>query len=257
MANASVGAVRLIDSSGDPLDNDAGELQVVINAASAINIGDVDLEFNGTAASVNTGSMDAGTLRVTLADDDPAVAKLGTIDTDTGNIATILTAIDGDTSNLPSIKTAVQKIDNVIYDDDSAFTLGSSDIVAIGGFAGTQTITSNQIGALSCTTGGALYTTHNITGILSDDNPTVGTSAEAITTDGADGAAACKRMDIMSHPSNTGEIWVGDAAVTTNGANGGIRLLPGDVYSIDIDNTGDVYVVATVDGENVSYNYFT
>ena len=98
---------------------------------------------------------------------------------------------------------------------------------------------------------------HNITGILSDDNPTVGTSAEAITTDGVDGAASCKRMDIMAHPSNTGEIWVGDAAITTNGLNGGIRLLPGDVYSIDIDNTGDIYVIATVDGENVSYNYFT
>ena len=98
---------------------------------------------------------------------------------------------------------------------------------------------------------------HDITGILSDDNPTVGTSAEAITTDGVDGAAACKRMDIMAHPANTGEIWVGDAAVTTNGLNGGIRLMPGDVYSIDIDNTGDIYVVATVSGENVSYNYFT
>ena len=117
--------------------------------------------------------------------------------------------------------------------------------------------TDNEIAPLQVDAQGALYTTHGMTGLASDDNPTVGTSAEAITTDGADGAAACKRMDIMSHPANTGEIWVGDAAVTTNGANGGIRLLPGDVYSIDIDNTGDVYVVATVNGENVCYNYYT
>ena len=61
----------------------------------------------------------------------------------------------------------------------------------------------------------------------------------------------------MAHPTNTGYIWIGDSAVTTNGANGGIRLAPGDFYSIDIDNTGDVYAVATVDGENVCFNYFT
>lgn len=39
------------------------------------------------------GNVSAGTPRVTLAADDPAVAKLGTIDTDTGNIATAAAAI--------------------------------------------------------------------------------------------------------------------------------------------------------------------
>jgi len=29
------------------------------------------------------------------------------------------------------------------------------------------------------------------------------------------------------------------------------------VYSIDIDNLNDVYVVATVDGENVQYTYYS
>jgi len=101
----------------------------------------------------------------------------------------------------------------------------------------------------------AVQAGHDITGLASDDNDTVGTSAEKIS--GADGDVACKRVDIMAHPSNTGEIWVGDSAVTTNGGNGGIRLLAGDFYSMDIDNTGDVYVVASVDGENVCFNYFT
>ena len=101
----------------------------------------------------------------------------------------------------------------------------------------------------------AVQAGHDITGIASDDNDTVGTSAEKIS--GADGDVACKRIDIMAHPNNTGEIWVGDSAITTNGANGGIRLLAGDFYSMDIDNTGDVYVVATVDNENVCFNYFT
>jgi|TARA_R110002020_G_scaffold18579_2_gene64686 hypothetical protein len=96
---------------------------------------------------------------------------------------------------------------------------------------------------------------HDITGIASDDNDTVGTSAEKIS--GADGDVACKRVDIMAHPDNTGYIWIGDSAVSVNGLNGGIRLSPGDFYSMDIDNTGDVYAIATVDGENVCFNYYT
>jgi hypothetical protein len=96
---------------------------------------------------------------------------------------------------------------------------------------------------------------HDITAILSDDNPSVGTSAEKIS--GADGDVACKRIDIMAHPDNTGYIWVGDSAVSVNGLNGGIRLSPGDFYSMDIDNTGDVYAIATVADENVCFNYFT
>jgi hypothetical protein len=40
-----------------------------------------------TDVSVNAGAADAGTQRTTLASDDPAVALLGTIDTDTSNIA--------------------------------------------------------------------------------------------------------------------------------------------------------------------------
>ena len=96
---------------------------------------------------------------------------------------------------------------------------------------------------------------HDITGIASDDNETVGTSAEKIS--GADGDVACKRIDIMAHPDNTGYIWIGDSAVSVNGENGGIRLSPGDFYSMDIDNTGDVYAIATVNGENVCFNYFT
>ena len=96
---------------------------------------------------------------------------------------------------------------------------------------------------------------HDITGLASDDNDTVGTSAEKIS--GADGDVACKRIDIMAHPDNTGYIWIGDSAVSVNGENGGIRLSPGDFYSMDIDNTGDDYAIATVNGENVCFNYFT
>ena len=128
---------------------------------------------------------------------------------------------------------------------------------SVDGSGVTQPVSLASVPSHAVTNAGTfvVQASHDITGIASDDNDTVGTSAEKIS--GADGDVACKRIDIMAHPDNTGEIWVGDSAVTTNGANGGIRLLAGDFYSMDIDNTGDVYVIATVNGENVCFNYFT
>ena len=50
-------------------------------------------KIGGNAVTAGAGAVAAGTPRVTLASDDPAVAKLGTIDTDTGNIATSVAQI--------------------------------------------------------------------------------------------------------------------------------------------------------------------
>ena len=57
----------------------------------------------------------------------------------------------------------------------------------------------------------------------------------------------------MAAIANTGIIYVGGSGVA---ANTGIALYPGDVYSVDIDNLNDIYVVATVDGENIQYTYY-
>tara|TARA_R100001594_G_scaffold3221_2_gene12300 strand:+ start:6504 stop:6911 length:408 start_codon:yes stop_codon:yes gene_type:complete len=84
--------------------------------------------------------------------------------------------------------------------------------------------------------------------IASGQNDTVGTSAEVLTS-----STACKHVDIMAAVANTGIIYVGGSGVT---AATGIALYAGDVYSIDIDNLNDVYVIATVDGENVQYTYY-
>ena len=87
------------------------------------------------------------------------------------------------------------------------------------------------------------------TTIASGENDTVGTSAEVLTT-----STACKHVDIMASVANTGIIYVGGNGVTTAT---GIALYAGDVYSLDIDNLNDVYVIATVNGENVQYTYYT
>ena len=199
------------------------------------NYANVTINLAGSDAPTGGGA-ESGALRVTLANDSTGVISID----DGGNTITVdgtVTANLGTTDNavLDAIAASLALLDNSIA---SGSELQVDVVAALP--AGT-----NAIGKLG----------HDITGLSSDDNDTVGTSAEKIS--GADGDVACKRIDIMAHPSNTGEIWVGDSAITTNGANGGIRLLAGDFYSMDIDNTADVYVIATVDGENVCFNYFT
>ena len=73
-------------------------------------------------------------------------------------------------------------------------------------------------------------------------------TAEVLTT-----STACKHIDIMAAIANTGIIYVGGSGVT---AATGIALYAGDVYSVDIDNINDVYVLSSVDGEDVQWVYY-
>ena len=63
----------------------------------------------------------------------------------------------------------------------------------------------------------------------------------------------CKHVDVMAAIANTGIIYVGGSGVT---AATGIGLYAGDVYSLDIDNVNDIYVLASVNGEDVQYVYY-
>jgi hypothetical protein len=94
--------------------------------------------------------------------------------------------------------------------------------------------------------------------MVSGANDTISDStAEQLdgSTSGLD--VACKRIDIMAHKNNTGSILVGDSGVVANGSGGGVELGAGDFYSIDVNNLNDIWLIATVDGENITYNYFT
>ena len=314
---------QLITTGGQYSEGDIHTVGIVRNDTLASLVTDdndyAPLQVNATGALYVDGSgftqPISGTVTANLSSTDNTV--LDNILTKNTEIDTVLDTIKVDTE---AIETAVELIDDAVHQDDAGFTLGTHKGMMMMGFAGTQSVDSDDAAALVCTSSGklivsightsttvpvsgptllggstysegstgsimtgavrndvldaladtdnecaplqvdaqgALYTTHGITGLASDDNPTVGTSAEQLITDGADGATACKRVDIMAHPSNTGYIWVGDSAVSVDGLNGGIRLAPGDFYSMDIDNTGDIYVIATVDTENVCYNYFT
>jgi hypothetical protein len=85
--------------------------------------------------------------------------------------------------------------------------------------------------------------------ITSFKNATIGTSAGQLTTNDQ----PCKHVDIMAAIANTGIIYVGGSSLTNSN---GIALYPGDVYSIDIDNANNIYVLASEIGEDVAYVYY-
>ena len=84
--------------------------------------------------------------------------------------------------------------------------------------------------------------------IADGSNTAVGTSAEYLYGDST--SVACKHVDIMAATANTGIIYVGATGVT---AATGIALYAGDVYSLDIENLNLIYVLASVDGEDVQW----
>ena len=96
--------------------------------------------------------------------------------------------------------------------------------------------------------------------IVSYANTSVGTSAENLNAGSSEGGAGsasssipCKHIDIMPAVANTGIIYVGGSSVTTEI---GIALYAGDVYSLDIDDVNNVFVLAIEDGENVQYTVY-
>jgi hypothetical protein len=126
-------------------------VQLLDNAVDG-NYLNVNANIAGTDIVGGAGAVAAGVQRMTLASDDPAVAKLGTIDTDTGAMVTDLAAIevllgtiDADTG---AIKTAVEVIDNAISGSEmqvdvvAALPAGTNNIgdVDVLSFANGKTI---------------------------------------------------------------------------------------------------------------------
>ena len=128
----------------------------------------------------------------------------------------------------------------------SAIKLIDSDGDALDDGSGKLNVNATLVAGAAIDIGDVEILGHST--ITSGENDTVGTSAEVLTS-----STACKHVDIMAAVANTGIIYVGGSGVTTAT---GIALYAGDVYSVDIDDLNDVYVIATVDGENVQYTYY-
>jgi len=129
MANVGHGTARqIIDSDGDVVGVTGNALDVHLKTGVAsIDIGDVSLLLDGTAADYGTGNVNTSgrTLRVTLANDDPAV-------------------------------TALELIGDAIYVDDADWD-GSSKHMLVGGLYGSNTITSGDVGPIALAADGAVH----------------------------------------------------------------------------------------------------
>ena len=323
--------VKISDNSGNEVGVTSNRLNVnaFLQADTDIEIGNVDIQLNGTAVSADEGDADAGTIRITIADDDNHFGAVGAASDADGvihgqlrfltepigtsgvtgpsksmsvagtasggalkellvdssghlqvdvltaptltvnshavtNAGTFAVQVDGDAL------TSLQLLDNAIdgnqmqvdiIADGNLYTLGTNAYLegtttgrvagavrnnVLAALAGTD----NEIAPFQVDTQGALYTTHGITGIQSDNNEGVDdTTAEVLKS-----STACKRVDMQADHSNTGYIYVGGSDVS---ATKGIRLAPGDFYSIDVNNTADIYVLASVDEEDIHFTYFT
>ena len=83
---------------------------------------------------------------------------------------------------------------------------------------------------------------------------TVGHFAQNVTASAVILASnASKQVDIMATIANTGIVYIGASGVS---ATTGIALYPGDVYSCSITNTNKLYVISTVDGDDVNVVYY-
>lgn len=80
-------------------------------------------------------------------------------------------------------------------------------------------------------------------------NSDVGTSAEQLTASDL----PCKQVALTARPTNTGYITVGGSSVT---AGNGIVLYAADTVIVDIDNVNKLYVIASVNGEDITATYF-
>ena len=223
--------------------NDAGAIAMDTDGAIHIADGGNSITIDGTVTA-NLSATDNAVLDAMVVD----LAALETLQTSTNTkldtLETTLTAIETDQAAIEvlltaanvdhaanevllgtidadtnAIKTAVEIIDNAI--SGSEMQVDTVSTVQPAGFGS----------------------------IGHGNNTAVGTSAEVLAS-----SQACKHIDVMAAIANTGIIYVGGSGVTS--ANG-IALYAGDVYSLDIDNVNDVYVVASVNGEDAQYVYYS
>ena len=65
----------------------------------------------------------------------------------------------------------------------------------------------------------------------------------------------CDTVDIMSDPSNIGDVYIGGASLSSATVTG-VILYPGDVYSISVNNRNLIKAYATVNSQKISVNWF-
>ena len=253
---------------------------------------DGHLQVDALSSALPSGAATAANQSTIIGHVDGIETLLTAANVDHAAIEVLLTAIDADTD---AIKTAVQVLDDW-DDSNYAnvnINLAGSDAPTGGGAESGEfsvTFANDSTGVVSVDDGGGALTVDNggtfaVQSTLQAGSATVGklaansgvdigdvdvtstvqpagfgsighgsnTDVSSSTAEVLASSQACKHIDVMAAIANTGIIYVGGSGVT---AATGIGLYAGDVYSLDIDNVNDIYVLASVNGEDVQYVYY-
>ena len=231
------------DSSSRTLgDGDVGAVALDADGAVHITDGGNALTVDGTVTA-NLSATDNAVLDAMVVDLAAMEVLLTAANVDHAANEVLLGTIDADTG---AIKTAVEILDNAISGSEMQVDVVASlpaGSAAIGKLAANSGVDIGDVDVTSTVQPAGFGS------IGHGNNTAVGTSAEVLAS-----SQACKHIDVMAAIANTGIIYVGGSGVTS--ANG-IALYAGDVYSLDIDNVNDVYVIASVNGEDAQYVYYS
>ena len=157
----------------------------------------------------------------------------------------VIVDVDGEAATVTSGKLDVNAYLNAtptIDIGDVSLLLGGTAADTNNGTAGAQTL------RVTLASDSSMPNTNGYGTIAHGNNADVDTSDEALTT-----STACKHVDIMATTTNAGIIYVGASGVT---AATGIALYAGDVYSVDIDNLADIYVITSQVNQAVQWVYY-
>ena len=248
---------------GGVADGDMTNVQVNALGALYITGGEVENAAVQSEPTLIGGRYDSSAR--TLGDGDAGAVALNASGhvlmdvVDGGQLDALLDTIKVDTE---AIETAVELLDNAISGSEMQVDVVASlpaGTNAIGKLAANSGVDIGDVDVTSISAGTNIIgkVGHDITGMVGGANTDIDTSADKLDggTDGYD--VACKRVDLQASVDNTADILVGDSGVVANGSGGGIRLSPGDFYSIDIDNLTDIWVIAISANQTIIYNYFT
>ena len=145
--------------------------------------------------------------------------------------------------------------------DNVDITPGSGAVIASDEVAGAQyqrvKVTWGADGtATDASTSNPLpvQTTSGIT-TIGDDRKTVTAAGTRVALASS---TACKQVIITAETDNTGNITVGGSTVVAALATRrGIPLAAGDSVALEIDNLADVFIDSTVNGDGVTFAYFS
>ena len=254
MASAGTSAVRIIDSDNEVATVTSGRLDVnaVLSASDNIEIGNVDIKLNGTAVSADEGDADAGTIRITIADDDNHWGTVGTAADSDGTAHAQLRYIANSFANM---QTELESVDSRLttisgIQSSAVSTTGAEYVEGDGGFLATgvrnDTLASlvsydHDHAPFQVNTDGALY-------VEVASSATLTVNSHAVTNAGT----FAVQTDATVHPAGNGTFnsYAQFTAATTptaltdatNGVNDTETAAKEVIIQADFDNSGYIMV---------------